>query len=326
MYKRELDALIASDRLPSSLLLYGEAWFVDHYTRLLLERSGAKEQALILYFDEYVFESAKNYLVQPSLFGDRSVLVLRHERKIPKKELDVLVEACRKNPNSTFLFAFSGPDRAAKELARSFTKKKDADFVRFFAPNMREAIQHLEERARALGVQIESFALQHLYLLQNEDLALSMKELEKLSLLEGAVTAADVDAHVYGMGEISLEKFIARLLAKEDIREELERLLEAQSADEIRIVNAVQNHITQLFLFYSYIKVHGRYDAVEILGYPLPPQIAKERAAQAIRLALPAYRALLSALMEAEYTLKKGVNIDKSSYLFSTLIKLQTYL
>ena len=316
MYKRDLDGLLSSGNLPASMLLYGEAWFVDHYTDVLLERLGGSENLLSFYFDEYDYESAKNFISQPSLFGDRNILLIRHDRKLPKKELDTFVNLCQKNPTSFFLFAFAGSDQTGKELSRSFSKKKGADFVRFFKPNIREAVQYLQQRARQIGLEIEPYALQHLFMIQNENLSLSMNELKKLALVGGKVNAADIDTHVYGMGEVSMDRFIQRLLAKEDIREELERLLESGSADEIRIVNALQN----------YIKVHGRFDVQEILGYPLPPNLAKERAAQAIKLKLPVYKKLLDALMEAEFVLKKGLNIDKESYLFSSLIKLQTYL
>ncbi len=326
MYKRDLDRMLSSQTLPSSILLYGEPWFVDHYTGVLLQRLGGEENLLSFYFDEYDYESAKNFISQPSLFGDRNILLIRHDKKLPKKELDTFVELCRKNPTSFFLFAFAGTDQTGKDLSRSFSKKKDADFVRFFKPNLREAVQYLRQRANEIGLEIEPYALQHLLLVQNEDLSLSMNELEKLLLVGRRINAADIDTHVYGMGEISMDRFIRHLLAKEDIREELARLLESGATDEIRIVGALQTYITQLFLFHSYIKVHGRFDAQEILGYPLPPNLAKERAAQAIKLNLATFQRVLEALLEAEYTLKKGVNIDKNSYLFSALIKLQTYL
>ncbi len=326
MYKRDLDALIAQKRLPHALLLYGEPFFSDYYAREILSLWGDKENQLAFYFDEYHFESARSFIAQPSLFGDVNILYIRHDRKIPKKELDTLIALCQKNPNSYFLLHFYGEDRVARELQKSFSKKRGGDFARFFKPNMGEAIALLGACAKDLGMRVENFTLQHLLILQNEDLSLCMKELEKLSLLNKPVTVSDIDTHVYGMGEISLDQFIVRLLQKGDIKEELMRLLESGSGDEIRIVNAITNYVTQLTLFHIYIKVHGRYDVGEILGYPLPPALVKERAAMSIRFRLQTLRALLQHLLACEHTLKYAAHIDKNACLISCLIKLQTYL
>ncbi len=326
MYKRDLDGLIAANRLPKALLLYGEPFFAEHYARKILPLWGARENILSFYFDEYHYESARSFIAQPSLFGDVNILYIRSDKKIPKKELDSLVALCNKNANSYLLLHFSGEDRTAKELQKSFGKRKGGDFARFFKPNVSEAIALMRQRAEALGLQIENFALQHLFMLQNEALGLCMQELEKLSVLGKPITQSDIDTHVYGMGTLTLDQFIVMLLQKRDIRQELSRLLENGQGDEIRIVNAITNYITQLMLFHIYIKVHGRYDAGEIVGYPLPPQLVKERAAMSIRFRLSTFRQLLTHLLQTEHTLKYAQHIDKNSYLISSLIKLQTYL
>ncbi len=326
MYKRDLDGLIAQGNLPAALLLYGEPFFTDFYAKKILPLWGEKENVLSFYFDEYHYESAKNFIAQPSLFGDVNILYIRSDRKIPKKELDTLVALTVKNPNSYILLHFSGDDRVAKDIAKSFTKKKGGDFVRFFKPNMGEAIAFMRQEAERLGLEIENFALQHLFMLQNEELSLCMNELEKLSLLNKPITVSDIDTHVYGMGKVSLDGFIVKLLQKADVKEDLSKLLEATTNDEIRIINAVTSYVTQLMLFHIYIKVHGRYDAVEIIGYPLPPQLVKERAALSIKFKLSVYKKLLKHLLLCEHELKYGQQIDKNSYLISCLIKLQTFL
>ena len=326
MYKRDLDGLIAKKALPSALLLYGESFFTDFYAKKILPLWAERENILSFYFDEYHYESAKNFIAQPSLFGDVNVLYVRSDKKISKKELDTLVAMTQKNPNSYFLLHFSGDDRAAKELSKSFTKRKGGDFVRFFKPNMGEAVAFMREEANRLNMQIENFALQHLFMLQNEELSLCINELEKLSLLNKPVTVSDIDTHVYGMGTLSLDDFILKLLQKADIKEEMERLLEGASSDEVRIINAITAYVTQLMLFHIYIKVHGRYDAMEIIGYPLPPQLVKERAAMSIKFKLQTYKKLLAHLLKTEHDLKYAQHIDKNSYLISSLIKLQTFL
>jgi DNA polymerase-3 subunit delta len=211
-------------------------------------------------------------------------------------------------------------------MSRSFSKKKSADFVRFFRPSLSEAVASLSKKANQIGLEIDSFALQHLFLLQNEDLSIANRELEKLLLLDKKVTADDIDKHVYGMGEIRIDDFINNLLAKKDIRDELYKLLEVSSLDEILIINTLQNYIVSLFLFNSYIKIHGKYDVIAILGYPLPPNLVKERASLSIKINFETYQKLLNLLSECEFKLKKVPLIDKNSLLIATLIKLQTLL
>ncbi len=326
MYKRDLDALILAKNIPKAFLLYGEPFFTDYYAKKILPLWSQGENVLSFYFDEYHYESAKSFISQPSLFGDVNVLYIRSDKKIAKKELDNLVRLCQKNPNSFFLFHFSGDDRVAKELCKSFGKKKGGDFARFFKPNTGEAVALMREKAGSLGLDIENFALQHLFMLQNEDLSLCMNEIQKLSLLNKTVTAADIDIHVYGMGALSLDDFINTLLSKEDIKERLFKLTQSGNFDEIRILNAITGYVTQLMLFHIYIKVNGRYDAMEILGYPLPLQLVKQRAALSIKFKLQTYKKLLKHLLECEHSLKYSQYIDKNSYLLSSLIKLQTYL
>ena len=326
MYKRELDQKIRSNQIPKSIFLYGESFFSSSYASYLAKKCTSKENVLSFYFEEYSYDSAKNYISQPSLFGDISLLYIRGDNKIPKKELDSLVALCDKNSSSFFIYEFSGSDKVAKDITKSFSKKKQADFVRFFRPSLSEAVVSLSKKAAQIGLQIDSFALQHLFLLQNEDLSIANRELEKLLLLDKKVSADDIDKHVYGMGEIRIDDFINNLLAKKDIKEELHTLLEVNSMDEIRIINTLQNYIVSLFLFNSYIKIHGKYDVIAILGYPLPPNLVKERVALSIKINFITYQNLLNLLSECEFKLKKVPFIDKNSLLIATLIKLQTLL
>ena len=326
MYKRELDGLIKSGNLPKSLLLYGEDFAASNYAKFIANKIGEKENILSFYFEEYVYESAKSYISQPSLFGDINILYIKGNKKIPKKELDTLVGFCEKNSHSYFVYEFSGEDKVAKDMTKSFSKKKKADFVRFFKPNLSEAVSILSKRAAKIGLEIEPYALQHLFMVQNEDIALSANELEKLLLLDKKISTQDIDAHVFGMGMMSMDSFIENFLAKKDIREDLKQLLEGGSFDEIRIINAIQAYVVQLMMFRTYITVHGRYDAMEIVGYPLPGALVKTRAAQSTKITLERYQEMLSQLLDAEFKLKTFTNLDKNSFLFSTLIKLQTVL
>jgi DNA polymerase-3 subunit delta len=326
MYKKELDNLLKSKQLPKSMLFYGEEFYSNLYIKKTLPLITGSDNVLSYYYDEYDFNSAKNFISQPSLFGDINLLYIKGDKKIPKKEIDVLIDISNKSSISYFYYQFLGEDRIAKDVAKSFTKKKGGDFVRFFKPNINESISILSSYAKDIGLQIDNYALRELLNIHNSDISLSYSELDKLGLLNRKIQSSDIHEYVYGMGEISLDDFIFKLLSKEDIREEIHNLLETSGSDEIKILNAISNFISQLFMFHSYIKAHGSYDVKEILGYPLPNFLAQKRANLSIKIDLATYEKMLFTLLESEYSLKYEQNIEKDSLLYATLIKLQALL
>ncbi|MFK5881824.1 MAG: DNA polymerase III subunit delta [Sulfurospirillum sp.] len=328
MYKREFENQLNNLKLPKSLLLYGSCFYQNNFfgEKILQNLKALPEEKLLLYYDEYNFGLAKSFLSQSSLFGDRNVLIIKTDKTIVKKELDVLIELAYKNDTNHFLFQFFGDDSKAKNIAKAFSPKKSANFVRFFKPNHSEAIFLLQNRAKEIELNIGGYALSHLYQLQNEDISLCMNDLEKLNILDKEIDIFDIDRLIYGLGSIGMDGFIYELLQKKDIRETYSRLMELGSADEIRIINAIESYISQLFLFYSYIKINGSFDARAVLGYPLPPAIVQERSRLCMMFDTKTYNEMFSLLLQSEFKLKKVQNLDKNSLLLSTLIKLQSLL
>ena len=325
MYKKELDTLIIQNKFPKSFLLYGEEFYTNLYLNKMLKLITDKDSSLICYFDEYDFGVAKNYLSQPSLFGDINFFYLKSDKKIAKKELDTLVEMSFKNPTSYFYFEYVGDESKAKDITKSFPKKKGADFVRFFKPNIGEMIQVLTSRAKELELQIDSYALRELIIRENENLSLCYNDLEKLKILERNITSRDIEREIYGVGEIVLDEFIVKLLNKGDIFNEVNSLNES-GVDEIKILNSITNYISTLLLFHVYIKANGDFNAKEILGFNLPPFLAKQRASLCIKFSIKTYEDMFKTLLDCEFALKNQQNIDKNSYFLSTLIKLQSFL
>jgi DNA polymerase-3 subunit delta len=324
MYKREFENLLNANKLPKSILLYGECDYQNNFfaEKIVEKWAQADDEKLLLHYDEYNFTTAKNHLSQSSLFGGQNIVIVKSDKSIPKKELDVLIGLCEKSDNSFILFQYFGDSKKAANIAKAFKKS----FVRFFKPNLSEALSLLHVKAKEVGLNINGYALQHLYLLHMEDLSLCVNEFEKLALLDREVQSVDIDRVVYGLGSIGLDVFVEKLLKKEDIKDSFETLCESGSADEVRVINAIQNYLSQLLLFHMYIKIHGTFDARAILGYPLPPQLAKQRADMSIRIDIMVYKNMLEHLAKSELALKKVKNIDKNSYLISSLIKLQSYL
>ena len=328
MYKREFEGVLKAQKAPKSTLLYGACAYQNNVLtqQLLTLLQVQSEEKVMMYFDEYHFTSAKNFLSQSSLFGDRNILIVKTDKTIPTKEIETLVGLCTKNDSSYFIYQYFGEDKKATPLTKLFDKQNSGVFVRLFKADFNEALQLLQNHANAVGLSIDRYALQHLYIVHSEDLSLCVNECEKLLVLDKEIGINDINTFVYGLGTVSMDLFITKLLEKKDIKEEFERLVEGDGIEEIRIVNAIQAHVSQLFLFHAYIKLHGAFDAKAILGYPLPPQLAAQRSQHSIKIDLSTFHQLSTQLIDAEYRLKKIGNVDKTSYLLSCLIKLQNSL
>ncbi len=323
MLKRnEFEAALKNATLPNAVMLFGESHFlIDRYATLLTRISDAN--MLTLYHDEYNTQNAKEHLSQGSLFGGRNVLLIKSEKKIPKSDLDTLVALSRKNPDNLFIYAYYGTDFTTSN--KSFGKKDGGESVRLFHPYFNEAKNIIMQEAKALGINMDHHVAAHLLESQNGDLALACNELPKLQLVDKPITQKEVDALVFGLAEVKLDSFIHSLLRKHDFKHNLMQLLES-GEDEIRLITATSSFITQLYLFYSYIKLHGTIDSSAILGYRLPQFIEKERAELSIRFNPSAYKKMLRLLLETEYQMKSGTPMDKNALLYAAFIRLQTLL
>ncbi len=322
MYKNEFDNHIRNKTVSNSFVFFGESHFlIDMYTKMLTDIEDAN--VLSYYHDEYDFNSAKAHLSQGSLFGDRNILIIKSEKKVPKKELDTLLELTHKNPDNIFVYAYYGSDHKSYNNAKSFAKTGTMN-VRFFNPKEYEAQNILMQIAQEKKVNIDKYTLSHLLKIHNADVALCANEIEKFQVFEREISTKDVDALVYGLGEINLDDFTKKLLEKKDFKEDLQNILE-HGEDEIRIVSALTSYLTQLYMFNIYIRTNGAPNALEILGYPAPKFVVEQKASQAIKIKPTTFYKLHELLLESELKMKSS-HVDKSAILLSTLIKLQKAL
>ena len=198
--------------------------------------------------------------------------------------------------------------------------------MRFFKPNVYEAINLLLNYAKEINLDINRYAIEHLYTIQNEDLSLCFEELKKLKNLDKPIQTSDIDRYSFSLALSDMETLIEKFFYKKDIKELISDFLEIGSTNEVFIINSMENYLSTLFMFYSYILTYGNYDAKAILGYPLPPALAKKRADMSIKIKLPVYKRLFTELSNIELKLKTETHMDKTSYFISSLIKLQTFL
>jgi len=325
MYKREFDQRLSRD-LPKAVLLYGDnSYLIDHYIDHYISTLHAEEERLSLYFDEWDFTQAKAYLSQSSLFGGTNLLIIKHEKRIPKKELDTLIALTRKNSDNYLLFGFSGDARSAREIQKSFTEKQGGVWVRFFEPSIREGVEMLQQKAQAIGLDIDHYALQHLILTLNNNLALCSNELNKLAILGTKVSSRDIDRLVYSTAPLAIEQFLTSLFEKKPVTEMIGTLLEL-GEDESTLLRSTQRFVNEIFLFNAYIKLHGTPDSAAILGYKLPKQIEEKKAQLAMRVKPAALLNICEHLLESELEMKRPGGINKETLLYGTFIKMQRYL
>ncbi len=325
MYQREFENLLRTTP-PRAMLFYGEnAYLIASYLQHYINITSASDSLLNLYFDEYTFERAKAYLSQSSLFGGTNLLIVKRDKKIAKKELDILIELVGKNPDNYFLFEYQGKASDAKSLQSAFTPKKGANWLRLFEPNMQESINILARKAQSVGVEIDHFALQHLMLLLNNNLALCANELNKLSILEGKITSKDINRLVYSTAPLAVEQLLIDLFEKKTIVETTSRLLEI-GEDEFSILRSTQFFVNQIFLFHAYMKLHGHIDSKAILGYKLPKNIEDQKANLALRVKSPALLKIFEHLLEVELQIKNTPATNRELLLYGAFIKLQGYL
>ncbi|KIM06508.1 MAG: DNA polymerase III subunit delta [Sulfurovum sp. FS06-10] len=325
MYQREFENLLQTT-LPRAILFYGENdYLVSTYIQHYINRTNSSESLLTLYFEEYHFEKAKAYLSQSSLFGGTNLLVIKREKKIPKKELDTLIELVNKNSDNYLLFNHQGNATDSKTLQNSFSPKNGANWVRLFEPNIKESLAMLQKKAQHIGLKIDHYALQHLMLLLNNNIALCANELNKLALLKGEVTSKDIDRLVYSTAPLAVEQLLIELFEKKPVVITVSKLLEL-GEDEFSLLRSTQFFINQIFLFNAYMKLHGHIDSKAILGYQLPKQIEEQKANLALKVKSPAILKIFEHLLEVELQLKNTPATNRELLLYGAFIKLQSYL
>jgi len=325
MYKRDFDMLLERREIPKSIMLYGDnEYYIDESIERIVELTGAEETMLKLYFDEYDFQSAKNYLGQSSLFGDVNLLLIKSDRKIPKKELTQLIELAAKNENSYFVYAYGGTD--FKSITSSFNTKSGAQHVRFFLPKLSEAVSIVQRKAATMGVEIDRYAVEHLLNALGLNLSMAVNELKKLSILSGPIGIKEIDEHIFSLVPVAMESFLVSLFSKRGL-DDLLRQINQLGEDEFAILRAVEYFATQLFLFHSHIKLFGTADSGAVLGYRLPKPIEQQRAQIAARISTERFESIFDTLAEGEIEMKRaGGSSQKETLLLSTLIKIKSFL
>ncbi len=320
MYKNEFDNYLKQNKKFKAYMFYGQSIFlIEQYALVVAQSLGNNDEIEKLYFDEYDFKYAKDKLLQSSLFSSNNIILIKTDKKIPKKEVDALIEACNLNPDSTLIFACLG-DGDFKTMEASFTLKTNSAAVRFFLPTDPEAIRFLEFEAKMLDMKIESSALNHLYFMHKNDLALCVNDMKKLAVLGEPINTHLVDTHCFGIGAVNFEDFLHDLLSGKDISSDLSLLLE-EGMNEIFLLNQVTSFVQQLFMISSYARAFGQPNPKEILGFIPPKNVWEKKSKLSINKKPEVFQEILEYLLNIELEFKSSKIDDQILYLQASLRK-----
>lgn len=320
MYKNEFDNLLKNQTTFKAYMFYGQSnYLVENYAAMVASSLGQPDEVEKVYFDDYNFKYAKDKLLQSSLFSSNNILLIKLEKKLPKKEVVELIEAANSNPDSTLIFACLG-DGDFKTMGGYFTTKLNACSVRMFTPFANEAIKLLSDKARALNIDIDHSALNHLYFMHRNDLSLCMNDLEKLSILDESISTKVVEKHCFGIGTVSMEDFLFNLLSGTAIGKDLYFLLE-EGINEIYLTTQITAFVQQLFMISAYARTVGAPNAKEILGFMPPKAVWEKKTRLAISIKPERFLEMFEFLNELELQLKSSKINDTNAFIQATLRK-----
>ncbi|EAI3986903.1 TPA: DNA polymerase III subunit delta [Campylobacter jejuni] len=319
MYRKELQILLSKDSIPNFFFLYGADNFQSELYAEFIKEKYKPDETLKLFFEEYNFTRASDFLSAGSLFSEKKLLEIKTSKKIPTKDLKVLVELCKNNTDNFFLLELYDESSKQSDIEKIFSPH----FVRFFKANgAKEGVELLSIKAKQLRVEITQNALFTLFTSFDENLYLAASELNKFSGLR--VDEKTIEQYCYSLNTGSFESFFDKILKKQDFKSELEKILD--NFNEIALINSLYNSLYRLFKIALYAKINGKIDFKELLGYTPPPQVGQNLSSQAFSLKIEQYKEIFTLLLKSEYELKTNPKLVKKEFLISNLLKLARIL
>ena len=74
MYKKELQTLLSKDSIPNFFFLYGADNFQSELYAEFIKEKYQADETLKLFFEEYKFNRASDFLIAGSLFSEKKML------------------------------------------------------------------------------------------------------------------------------------------------------------------------------------------------------------------------------------------------------------
>ncbi|SQE24002.1 DNA polymerase III subunit delta [Campylobacter jejuni subsp. doylei] len=319
MYRKELQILLSKGSIPNFFFLYGADNFQSELYAEFIKEKYQADETLKLFFEEYNFTRASDFLSAGSLFSEKKLLEIKTSKKIPTKDLKILVDLCKNNTDNFFLLKLYDESSKQSDTEKIFSPH----FVRFFKANgAKEGVELLSIKAKQLGVEITRNALFTLFTSFDENLYLAASELNKFSGLR--IDEKTIEQYCYSLNTGSFESFFEKILKKQDFKNELEKILD--NFNEIALINSLHNSFYRLFKIALYAKVNGKIDFKELLGYTPPSQVGQNLSTQAFSLKIEQYKEIFTLLLKSEYELKTNSKLVKKEFLISNLLQLARIL
>jgi DNA polymerase-3 subunit delta len=302
MNKREFDSL---KELPHFVVFYGNNFFLDIYQKNI-EKQFENENILKLYYDEFDKTKAKSHLMENSLFGGQNVLIIKTDKF--NKELQEL----KKYSKNSYCFIFYTGNKKL-DLGKN-------EFVRFFEPTFKEIMEFINKLCERENLNLSNEAKN--FLAKSIDPLFLKNEIKKLSNYKKDISLKDIEEVVFLYKEESFEDLFVKILNGNDFFDDLKIILE--TVDYKRILPALINYITTLYQYHLFIKVTGKSNLKDFLGYQLPFDIEKQRIALAIKLKEKDYKNLLDYLLNKELLMRNSEK-EKEAIFWEVMIYLKSY-
>lgn len=323
MYKREFDSLIASKKAPNFFLIRGNDEFLNAFCAKQLLNLWNSENVLEQYFEEYNFNEAMSFL-EPSLFGDKNIIYIKNDKTTSTKEIKEIIEKCKKDENNYVLYEIY---ECGNRLNNDFLKAFGTNFLRVFKPNSQnEALQILTQISQILKLFPNSLALLEIYKIHNENLSLCVAELKKFKSLNLELNLENVKENVFGLSEVSFEDLFEKIINLKDFRDDFFTYTQSGSYNESELINYFYSSIFRIFSIHAFIKINGKIDFRQVLGYLPPIQIQNNLKTLALQFSTEKFKEMFISLNKTEYSLKTKTNINKTYLLLSGLLEFQRIL
>lgn len=323
MYKREFDSLIASKKAPNFFLIRGNDEFLNAFCAKQLLNLWNSENVLEQYFEEYNFNEAMSFL-EPSLFGDKNIIYIKNDKTTSTKEIKEIIEKCKKDENNYVLYEIY---ECGNRLNNDFLKAFGTNFLRVFKPNSQnEALQILTQISQILKLFPNSLALLEIYKIHNENLSLCVAELKKFKSLNLELNLENVKENVSGLSEVSFEDLFEKIISLKDFRDDFFTYTQSGSYNESELIGYFYSSIFRIFSIHTFIKINGKIDFRQVLGYLPPIQIQNNLKTLALQFSTEKFKEMFISLNKTEYSLKTKTNINKTYLLLSGLLEFQRIL
>lgn len=319
MYKKDLDAKLACNMLPNYFLLSSPELFLNEFYSNLIKDYYKDYDCLKLYYEEYDYNLAYDYLSGMSLFASKKLLFINLAKKPlvkESKELISLINLCKKDKHFAILIIID--DTLTPKYLESLV---GANYCRFFRPSSNEATQILAQYAKHLNIKVGN--MQTLMLLQDtfeQNLHLCAAELKKF---EGfSINENFIRKHCISEALVEFEDFFDMLVKGGDINAMFYKL----DLNPIALLNMLNFSFYRLFKLSCSIKLTGRLDFRHALGYIPPPAISQSLSFMANKITLAKYQEIFTSLLECEYELKLNQADFKDEVLLSFILKISRLL